>query len=87
MKEKEIGRGGTLTFDMFTGLSEDELFIQAAEIVSAAGFGSNKLLRDRLPIGWFHAQLLLADLHRAGVIADEADDDGKVPLLRPCGFY
>jgi hypothetical protein len=82
-----MGGTGTLTFDLFTGLSEDELFIQAAQVVSEAGFASNKLLRDKLPVGWFHAQLLLTDLHSAGVIAAEADDDGKVLLLRPCGFY
>lgn len=83
----EIGGGGTLRFDLFTGLSEAELFAKAAEAVSDAGCGSNRLLRDKLKVGWFHGQLLLTDLGKAGIIADEADDDGKVPLLRPCGFY
>jgi hypothetical protein len=65
----------------------DDLFTRAAEIVSAAGFGSNALIRDGLTLPYWRARDLIAELQKAGILGEELDEEARLELLRPCGFY
>lgn len=62
-------------------------FAKSAEIVSAAGYGSNTLIRDGLGIGYRRAAELIERLQVAGVLGIDLDEDARFTLLRPCGFY
>jgi DNA segregation ATPase FtsK/SpoIIIE-like protein len=67
-------------------LTEAE-FIAAAEIVSAAGYGSNQLIRERFGIGYSRAKAIIEALQAAGILGRELSHDARLELIRPVGFF
>jgi hypothetical protein len=65
----------------------DDLFIVAAEIESAAGYGSNHLLRYKLGIAYHHANELIKALQEEGILGCDLDHDARLELIRAIGFY
>jgi DNA segregation ATPase FtsK/SpoIIIE-like protein len=65
----------------------DDLFIAAAEAVSAAGYGSNALIRSKLEVGYLRASGLIEALQAEGILGCELDHDARLELIRPIGFY
>lgn len=65
----------------------DRHYPAAVEIVSAAGYGANRLLQDRLNLSYWRASVLIAALRAAGILGDELDEDARFKLIAPRGFY
>jgi hypothetical protein len=65
----------------------DAAFIQACEVVSAAGYASNFILRDRLGISYVKAVVLMKMLQAAGSVGQDIDDAACFALIEPRGFY
>ena len=65
----------------------DNSYAKAAEIVSAAGYGSNEIIRNGLGIGYARAAEIIKELQSAGILGTELDADARLELRRPCGFY
>jgi hypothetical protein len=65
----------------------DNLFFEAAKAVSAAGFGTVRLLMNELGVGYYNAAELIAALQDAGVLGPYSEDSATLELLRPIGFY
>lgn len=64
---------------------DQDLFLQAAEIVSRAGYGSTPLLCEELGIGYNRARQCIDALRQARILGAYHDD--KWELIRPIGFY
>jgi hypothetical protein len=75
----------------FTAAEPDDenLFFEAAKIVSAAGYGSCQLIGVHFDIGYNRASKLLRRLQAEGILGTEIVDyaTGRYELLRPIGFY
>ena len=69
--------------------SDDDLFFEAAKIVSAAGYGSCQLIGVHFDIGYNRASKLLRRLQAEGILGTEIVDydTARYELLRPIGFY
>ena len=66
----------------------DELFLRAAEVVSAAGYGNNHLLWVGLGIGYINGKQVIQALQDEGILARVWDYNmSHYALLRPIGFY
>jgi DNA segregation ATPase FtsK/SpoIIIE-like protein len=65
----------------------DRHYPAAVAIVSAAGYGSNWLLRDRLNLSYRRASFLIAALRAAGILGDELDEEARFKLIEPRGFH
>jgi DNA segregation ATPase FtsK/SpoIIIE-like protein len=59
----------------------------AVETVSAAGFGSTRLLQTRLDIGYYRATLLIEAMQAAGLLGEFDDRLLQYELLEARGFY
>ena len=82
------GNGQTrLNFSRTTGLELMDDFLKAAEAVSAAGFGSNEVVRNALGIGYNRAKELIKRLQAEGILGCDLDEHARLRLLRPIGFY
>ena len=68
-------------------MEPDDLFIVATEAVSAAGYGSNFLLRERFVRGYHRASELINARQAAGILGCGLDHEARLELLRPIGFY
>jgi hypothetical protein len=81
------GRRSLGRWNKEVSLEPDDLFIVATEAVSAAGYGSNFLLRERFVRGYHRASELINARQAAGILGCGLDHEARLELLRPIGFY
>jgi DNA segregation ATPase FtsK/SpoIIIE-like protein len=62
-------------------------YTAAVETVSAAGFGSTRLLQSQLAIGYYSATLLIEAMQAAGMLGEFDNNLLQYKLLEARGFY
>ena len=65
----------------------DQYYIAAVEAVSAAGFGSTRLLQSQLGIAYYPALILIEAMQKARVIGEFNNAKLRYELIEPRGFY
>jgi len=71
----------------FTVAAPDGLFLEAAKIVTAAGYGSHDLICIELCVGYPIATHLIRKLQGEGILDLKPDEHARFELLKPVGFY
>jgi DNA segregation ATPase FtsK/SpoIIIE-like protein len=65
----------------------DRHYAAAVEAVCAAGFGSTRLLQDRLDIGNYCASLLTEAMQEDGILGEFDCENLRYALIEARGFY
>jgi S-DNA-T family DNA segregation ATPase FtsK/SpoIIIE len=79
----EMDRGPDSDEGMMSDGDRDELFDEAAQIITSIGQGSTSLLQRRMKIGYARAGRLMDELERAGIVGPPDGSKAREVLVKP----